>query len=31
VRKSAAGEMEVTRAPIPEMPDELKRVTEEMK
>ena len=31
VRKNAAGGMEVSRLPIPEMPDELKRVVEEMK
>jgi succinate dehydrogenase / fumarate reductase flavoprotein subunit len=31
VRKDAAGGMDVSHAPIPEMPDELKRVIEEMK
>src|SRR5439155_21062410 len=31
VRKSDAGQMEVSHVPIPEMPDELKRVIEEMK
>jgi succinate dehydrogenase / fumarate reductase flavoprotein subunit len=31
VRKGRDGQMEVSRAPIPEMPDELKRVIEEMK
>jgi succinate dehydrogenase / fumarate reductase flavoprotein subunit len=31
VRKGPDGRMEVSRAPIPEMPDELKRIVEEMK
>ena len=31
VRKGPDGRMEVSRAPIPEMPDELKRIIEEMK
>jgi succinate dehydrogenase / fumarate reductase flavoprotein subunit len=31
VKKTAGGTMEVSRAPIPEMPGELKRVIEEMK
>jgi succinate dehydrogenase / fumarate reductase flavoprotein subunit len=31
VRKGRAGEMEISREPIPEMPDELKRIIEEMK
>ena len=31
VRKGRDGRMEVSRAPIPEMPDELKRIIEEMK
>jgi succinate dehydrogenase / fumarate reductase flavoprotein subunit len=31
VRKGRDGRMEVARAPIPEMPDELKRIIEEMK
>jgi succinate dehydrogenase / fumarate reductase, flavoprotein subunit len=31
VRKTADGGMDVTRAPIPEMPEELKKVIEEMK
>ena len=31
VRKGRDGKMEVARAPIPEMPDELKKVIEEMK
>ena len=31
VQKGRDGQMEVTRAPIPEMPDELKRIIEEMK
>ena len=31
VRKGSDGRMEVARAPIPEMPDELKRIIEEMK
>ena len=31
VRKGADGRMDVSRAPIPEMPDELKRIIEEMK
>jgi len=31
VRRNAAGAMEISRAPIPAMPDELKRVIEEMK
>ena len=31
VRKGRDGGMEVARAPIPEMPDELKRIIEEMK
>ena len=31
VRKARDGSMEVSRAPIPAMPDELKRVIEEMK
>ena len=31
VRKGQDGRMEVSRAPIPEMPDELKRIIEEMK
>ena len=31
VRKNAAGRMEVSHAPIPAMPDELKRIIEEMK
>ena len=30
VRKGQDGRMEVSRAPIPEMPDELKRIIEEM-
>jgi succinate dehydrogenase / fumarate reductase flavoprotein subunit len=31
VRKGRAGEMEVSRAPIPPMPDELKQIIEDMK
>jgi succinate dehydrogenase / fumarate reductase flavoprotein subunit len=31
VRKGRDGQMEVSRVPIPEMPDELKRVIEDMK
>jgi succinate dehydrogenase / fumarate reductase flavoprotein subunit len=31
VRKGRDGEMEVSRRPIPDMPDELKRIIEEMK
>src|SRR5437764_14288186 len=31
VRKAADGRMNVSRAPIPPMPDELKRIIEEMK
>ena len=31
VRKNADGRMEISRAPIPEMPGELKQVIEEMK
>ena len=31
VRKGTDGRMEVSRAPIPEMPEELKRIIEEMK
>jgi succinate dehydrogenase / fumarate reductase flavoprotein subunit len=31
VRKGRDGRMEVASAPIPEMPDELKRIIEEMK
>ena len=31
VRKQSDGGMEVARAPIPQMPDELKRIIEEMK
>jgi len=31
IRKAATGEMEVTQLPIPEMPQELKQIIEEMK
>jgi hypothetical protein len=31
VRKNAAGRMEISRVPIPELPSELKQVIEEMK
>lgn len=31
IRKSASGEMQITREPIPEMPPELKQIIEEMK
>jgi len=31
IRKGAAGEMQITRVPIPEMPPELKQIIEEMK
>jgi succinate dehydrogenase / fumarate reductase, flavoprotein subunit len=31
IRKSASGEMQITREPIPEMPQELKQIIEEMK
>jgi len=31
IRKGAGGEMQILRVPIPEMPQELKRIIEEMK
>jgi hypothetical protein len=31
VRKGRDGRMELSRAPIPEMPEELKKIIEEMK